>query len=107
MMDQNLRLLSDNYELRRNIEKVYNYANNYYGTTVIERWIQCLIKFLNDRLENTVILTTMMLINVFVKNFGNNCYQSKIDHIEWLESNKYHFINLAVSDNEIIGCFAI
>lgn len=39
------------------------------------------------------------------KNFGNNCYQSKIDHIEWLESNKYHFINLAVSDSEIIGCF--
>ena len=39
------------------------------------------------------------------KNFGNNCYQSKIDHIEWLESNKYHFINLAVLDSEIIGCF--
>lgn len=37
---KNLRLLSDNYELRRNIgKKVYNYANNYYGTTaVIERW---------------------------------------------------------------------
>ena len=36
---KNLRLLSDNYALRRNIEKVYNYANNYYGTTaVIERW---------------------------------------------------------------------
>ena len=49
---------------------------------------------------------TMMLINRFCeKNFGNNCYQSKIDHIEWLESNKYHFINLAVLDNEIIGCF--
>ena len=39
------------------------------------------------------------------KNFGKNCYQSKIEHINWLESNKSHFINLAVKENEILGCF--
>ena len=39
------------------------------------------------------------------KNFGKNCYQSKIEHIEWLESNQSHFINLAVKDDEILGCF--
>tara|TARA_B100000780_G_scaffold59732_2_gene38243 strand:- start:1324 stop:2301 length:978 start_codon:yes stop_codon:yes gene_type:complete len=38
-------------------------------------------------------------------NFGKNCYQSKIEHIEWLESNPSHFINLAVNNNEILGCF--
>lgn len=39
------------------------------------------------------------------KNFGKNCYQSKVEHINWLESNKSHFINLAVKENKIVGCF--
>jgi hypothetical protein len=39
------------------------------------------------------------------KNFGKKCYQSKIEHINWLESNKSHFIDIAVKENEILGCF--
>ena len=36
----NLRRLSDNYELRRDLgKKVYNYANKHYGSNaVIEKW---------------------------------------------------------------------
>lgn len=39
------------------------------------------------------------------KSFGKNCYQSKLDHIKWLESNPSHFIDVAAIDNKIIGCF--
>ncbi|MDC1443534.1 hypothetical protein N8448_02675 [Gammaproteobacteria bacterium] len=39
------------------------------------------------------------------KNFGKGCYQSKADHINWLESNPSHFIDVAAIDNKIIGCF--
>ena len=38
----------------------------------------------------------MIHINLLRKEFWKNCYQSKVEHINWLESNKSHFINLAV-----------
>tara|TARA_B100001173_G_C16030285_1_gene566414 strand:- start:5878 stop:6858 length:981 start_codon:yes stop_codon:yes gene_type:complete len=43
--------------------------------------------------------------NFCEKNFGKNCYQSKLEHIEWLESNPLHSIDIAAIDNKIIGCF--
>ena len=46
----NLRKLSDNYELRRDLgKKVYNYANKFYGpNAVIEKWDLMFDQILND-----------------------------------------------------------
>jgi len=39
------------------------------------------------------------------RNWGKHCHQSKLEHIKWLQSNPSHFINIAVDDDKILGCF--
>ena len=38
-------------------------------------------------------------------NWGKYCHQSNFTHIQWLQSNPSHFINIAVESNRILACF--
>ena len=38
-------------------------------------------------------------------NWGKGCHQSKLSFISWLDSNPNHSINLAIKNNQVLGCF--